>query len=309
MGYNNLMKTLDHLSKVIEDESAKYKRVFDSIQEQLSKLPLANLEVSFPQIVFPDIKEYFTLSPDVKAALKNYSFILACTDVSWPLFIEDQVVKDYVLKLQKEGLLCEDEVRSFVIDYYKQNDLSDKLSTWLNTPVIKEARKVILLEGINCYNNSLYYGACSIFVCQMSGIISDILEYMEANNVMFSSELSTDVGEYRNWNDQKLKKAIRDIENGSLPTQEKDMLAYIILSQEINPMFWYKVLEYINNIVYTSQAINQNNNQPCRNKICHGEQLNFGTQEHCLKAVFTIDLLCKLASTVFKSIDNVSTQP
>ena len=29
----------------------------------------------------------------------------------------------------------------------------------------------------------------------------------------------------------------------------------------------------------------------CRNKICHGIQLNFGTREHALKSILTIDMM------------------
>ena len=35
--------------------------------------------------------------------------------------------------------------------------------------------------------------------------------------------------------------------------------------------------------------------QPLRNKICHGDQLNFGTEEHSLKAILTVDMLIQLA--------------
>lgn len=43
-------------------------------------------------------------------------------------------------------------------------------------------------------------------------------------------------------------------------------------------------------------------NHPCRNKICHGIQLNFGTKEHALKSILAIDMMIRLAESL-KSIN------
>ncbi len=37
---------------------------------------------------------------------------------------------------------------------------------------------------------------------------------------------------------------------------------------------------------------------PCRNKICHGIQLNFGTREHALKSILTIDMMIRLGENL-----------
>ena len=37
---------------------------------------------------------------------------------------------------------------------------------------------------------------------------------------------------------------------------------------------------------------------PCRNKVCHGIQMNFGTKEHALKSVLTIDMMIRLAENL-----------
>ena len=38
--------------------------------------------------------------------------------------------------------------------------------------------------------------------------------------------------------------------------------------------------------------------QPLRNKICHGEQLNYGTQEHAIKAILSVDLMVNIANAI-----------
>ena len=41
---------------------------------------------------------------------------------------------------------------------------------------------------------------------------------------------------------------------------------------------------------------------PDHNKICHGDQLDFGTKEHSLKAVLVIDMLIQLAYEIARII-------
>ncbi len=37
---------------------------------------------------------------------------------------------------------------------------------------------------------------------------------------------------------------------------------------------------------------------PCRNKVYHGIQMNFGTKEHALKSILTIDMMIRLAENL-----------
>lgn len=53
---------------------------------------------------------------------------------------------------------------------------------------------------------------------------------------------------------------------------------------------------------------------PLRNKICHGEQLDFGTKEYSLKSILIIDMLIKLlyeleeVSKIRKDADNTGVE-
>lgn len=59
--------------------------------------------------------------------------------------------------------------------------------------------------------------------------------------------------------------------------------------------YWTSFVRYMRKIIYTSEETMSTSNHPCRNKICHGDQVNYGTQEHALKSILIIDSLIKNA--------------
>lgn len=56
-------------------------------------------------------------------------------------------------------------------------------------------------------------------------------------------------------------------------------------------LYWMAAIEYLYNVVLTSEESMNQSEHPCRNKVCHGIQLNYGTKEHALKAILSVDLM------------------
>lgn len=73
---------------------------------------------------------------------------------------------------------------------------------------------------------------------------------------------------------------------------------WFISDAEEGLMYWIKSIEYIYNIILTSKDSMNQSSHPCRNKICHGIQLNFGTREHALKSILTIDMMIRLGENL-----------
>lgn len=63
-------------------------------------------------------------------------------------------------------------------------------------------------------------------------------------------------------------------------------------------MHWIISLEYIYNIILTSEDSMNQSSHLCRNKICHGIQSNFGTREHVLRSILTINMLIRLGENL-----------
>lgn len=67
---------------------------------------------------------------------------------------------------------------------------------------------------------------------------------------------------------------------------------------------WDAMGDYIKNVtLYSGKDYSHIDNQPLRNKIGHGDQLNFDTKEHSLKAILTIDMMVQLAYEINRIVD------
>lgn len=78
----------------------------------------------------------------------------------------------------------------------------------------------------------------------------------------------------------------------------KDLVLIALLRAEDGGLWvWHHAVDYVIRIVLTNtmdEEIAAHN--PLRNKICHGVQTNYGTQEHSLKAILATDLVIQLGS-------------
>jgi len=161
---------------------------------------------------------------------------------------------------------------------------------WNNFSVIDKKRIPVLQESISLYNSELYYGCASILACQLNGIITDIYNMQRAYGKEFDLE---DVKRaYQSFNPQK--KVLTRINKDS----ERTQLLWFISDAEEGLMHWIISLEYIYNIILTSEDSMNQSSHPCRNKICHGIQSNFGTREHVLRSILTINMLIRLGENL-----------
>ena len=149
-------------------------------------------------------------------------------------------------------------------------------------------------EAITLYIREMYYGSVSVFACQLNGIITDTYEMQRSYGKDFDLE---DIKlAYRNFNPKK------EIPQRIKKDSERTQLLWFMTDAEERIVYWIKTIEYIYNIVLTSEDSMNQSNHPCRNKICHGIQLNFGTKEHALKSILAIDMMIRLAESL-KSIN------
>ena len=65
--------------------------------------------------------------------------------------------------------------------------------------------------------------------------------------------------------------------------------------------------EYLINVVMTSKN-KFDSNQPCRNKICHGEQINFNTKQHALKSILIVGMVIFLGNRIIKNFNIFDTK-
>ena len=168
------------------------------------------------------------------------------------------------------------------------------MELWKNACIIKDSRKPILEEALTLFDNHFYYGTCSILMCQLYGIAEDIDCYSKEHSLVISDDDIKGIDE------------LYGIENPKKFPKEKRRLFQKLMHIRKGILWWDKTLQYINDFVLKNpEKPVEELTVPHRNKICHGKQLNFGTQEHALKAIFIIDSLIKFSDAIYSSTQDI----
>lgn len=255
---------------ITQNEAVK---AFGKLAKQLSKIQLLQL------------------SEGAKTNLEKFRYLNQLEGLQWPLyFVFDKALMQDLASFASITEDNEDEIRDIIYNFCTSELVKGLLEEWERSSVINQGRIPILKEAITLYTCELYYGAVSTFVCQLNGIITDTYEMQRRYGKDFDLEDIKVV--YKKFNPEK------KIPSKITKNSERTQLLWFASDVKGGIVYWIKAIEYIYNIVLTSENFMSQSNQPCRNKICHGIQLNFGTKEHALKSILAIDMMIRLAENL-----------
>lgn len=214
----------------------------------------------------------------------NYLTILENT--KWPLFfIDNEKLKEDIINAYDDNKSDNSEkITQIVFSYFTDDFINNKIKTkWNFCTSIREDRKPLLFEAVEMHNKGYYYASTSLLMCQVYGIASDIVDTAKKYQLELSEKDKEDIADYFN-----LK--LDDID------KEKGKLIQMTMLSEDGVMKWAVIANYLKEeILSSSESKKRWEKQPLRNKICHGDQLNFGTKEHSLKAILVINILIQLS--------------
>ncbi|MCD7950512.1 MAG: hypothetical protein LUG12_09670 [Erysipelotrichaceae bacterium] len=266
---NNISSTL---SKVFDDDFWKtidvINRNFDSIIKKLSISAMAD---------------------DMKDMWITCSYLMALKDYKWPLYsLNDSDFIDVILDLSEKRV--SQNVMDETVIAILTNDYIKNLNFKFNYQNESRNWSPILDEIIISYLHGLYFSSTSLSMCAISGLINDLFtkydDYLEENK-----ENLNILADFLELSNNDLNSKNKD---------EKRKLALIVNDIDIGYFRWQNALYYIFKDVYTSKTKNYDSNQPCRNLICHGNQINYGTKEHALKAILCIDIVIWLDNYMYE---------
>lgn len=229
------------------------------------------------------------ISEETKETFRRISFLKFLSDIQWPLFLVDDVELREKLDLYAkadEGKYDMQSITACIFEYLDDEKITNMINSWRNSSVIDTRRIPILQESLELYKDEKYYGCVSILVCQLEGIITETYQMQIDNGMEFTTE---DIkAAYEHYNPDKPFPKDFKIRN------EKNKLLCMVTETQGGIIYWMKVVEYIYNIILTSDEAMNQSNHPCRNKICHGIQLNFGTREHAFNCAGRIMFYCTI---------------
>lgn len=206
--------------------------------------------------------------------------------LKWPLYFEkDQRLIGFFASQNTEGQARltsqkESEIANYVFICLDSEWLTKLQERWASSRFIESGRLLLLSEAISLYRSESFYGSTALLICQFYGIAMAVNKYVKEHSLVASAE-----------DKELIKKTFTQIEIES----EKGQTLQLFLNSQIGGFVWYYVAEYFHDeILCSSDSKARMKRQPMRNKICHGDQVNFGTREHALKAILCIDILIRL---------------
>lgn len=235
--------------------------------------------------------DVIAITEKITEAMIPISYINLLERLGWPIFfIDNTQLRNDILEVCKynDNLNLVSEI---IFDYFTKEYITIMEKDWLDCPVLKEDRKPILSQIIYTHNQGLYYASTSTAMCQIFGIASDIENLLTNNDMTLNNEEKEYLSEILNLDLKYINK-------------EKGRLFQITMFTKSGAHLWIAMVNYLKNICLCSDVdYSKKIQHPLRNKICHGEQLHYGTKEHSLKALMIIDMLVQLAYEINRVIE------
>lgn len=235
--------------------------------------------------------DFTSILKKISEAIIPLQYIALLEQLKWPVFlIDDDALRQDILTACATH---EDEeaVREIIFSYCSDNFLKTMEDDWNSCEAISAERKPILSEAMLMHKQGHYYASTSMLMCQVYGVASDIIDLAKKNGLEIDEKEKDFVSEYFEIRREDVDK-------------EKGRLIQMTVMTESGIMLWNAMAKYLQSeILCSSESKKRWATQPLRNKICHGDQLNFGTKEHSIKAILTIDMLIQLAYEIERIIE------
>lgn len=268
--------------QVLRDIAKEYASFYEELEKCISSIILA----------IPKIK----ISPETLSSLERLYYLSLYQRANWPVFLIDNEELHGFVKpfLEKESFDAEEFSRE-CIAYFDQYGINNVCKKWTQYKAIKEERLEFLKEAEQMYQMGYYASCVSICMCQLDGIISDTFKELIDKGITFDLKNADVIYNYYNPETKDNSRISRKIQKGDLENvKEKEQLICMLSDIDSAVFYWDAAINYLYRIVLTSEADMELSNHPCRNKICHGIQLNYGTKEHAIKALLSVDIALKL---------------
>ena len=215
--------------------------------------------------------------------LENFrNYLRVMSELDWPAFFE------YDPFFHKTILQCveDNDMERLLLTLHERFDsayLRDLERRLYASPVIADQRMPPIHEAFYLYRHKRYYGAGSIFVDQMEGVIKDIEEYVYTRKSGYSKKtLALATTFYRvslNREKGQVIKALLEARESS------SVLGEFICMIEYFRLKFFKDMK-------GNEEWGENAN---RHGINHGNQCNYGTRDHVLRLILCLDALVYVA--------------
>lgn len=177
-----VQKNMTYIRKAIEPfENSRAVKALQTFAKQLRQVQLPKI----PQETIDGIR--------------RTNFLNVLKKIQWPLFIRfDDELMDKLYIYSNETNEHIEEIKQIIYEFCDEEFIENLYDSWLKSSVIEKDRLPILREAITLYDQGAYYGAVSLLLCQLSGIINDTYDMQKSYNKDFSKQEIKPIYEHYN---------------------------------------------------------------------------------------------------------------
>jgi len=202
-------------------------------------------------------------------------------------------ISELVLGNTKDEAITKEIINNaekIIFSSYNEEKMNSIYAYWKSFTFLNGGRREALKEAIDAYNDEKYYSCVAIIMCQIEAVINETDQHIRELFEMHPD--SAPKKRYYEILDGQKKEFEKLKDNEKKTFREK--IPKLVQERLIWSNFNYVALyfsEYFNNYLYANMEDDDNKilNHPIRNKICHGKDINFGTQEKALKSILCMD--------------------
>ena len=300
----NWIKIANSIGRICKQEMQNQSKTFSALSQDM--LPAISFQHQLINSILPAFKEVSKLIKNIQTkiikielpesilrTLGDIRYLILLNEIQWPLFlVDDDEIKKMITSMcnTDEKNYPLNELSSKICKQFTENKLDSIGNSW-KTKCSNKDLLLILKEAIKLHKEGYYFGSTSLLMCQVSGLIKEISKYATDNNLEINKDDEMTVCKLLNveYNDH-----IKRIEKNKNRASERHLMLRLMVYPKKGEFYWYAVTEYIYNIIFTNKDGIYEDHNPLRNKICHGVNLTFGTEEKSLKSILVIDLLLNL---------------
>ena len=212
----------------------------------------------------------------------------------WPLFLVDDVA---VCSALDELMLVDfdedisERVSEIACKNLDSGWLDETLARWAEHDELPNGVRALLGRAAKRHENGDYEGCVALLMNLFEGLIERYLPKVNLND-----------GQIKEFDVHAGRHGLRPLhidENKLRRLSARDRVLLMMMLADDGMYAIRCAVDYIVDVVLTGKmddGLAARN--PLRNKICHGDQTEYGTKEHSLKAILVTDIMIRLGSAV-----------
>lgn len=308
------VKSIQMECKQIQDSIAATREVFN-----VTSIAFANLPdyASIFRSVYPALQRFADYAKEITQEI-NFGAIAGALrpialkakriellgKTNWPMYlVDDAEVCDALdmLSLQATDEELKELVAGIAYEYLDSEWLEETRSRWEDHAELISGERGILARALNRHEKGDYEGCVALLMNLLEGLVE---KYFPSE----MNKLEDEQAELFDLHAKKLGVGLSHKKNGEprkLTNVKDKVLVMVVLSENGWYTFNYAA-EYIVGITFANTMdADLASHNPLRNKICHGQQTEYGTLEHSLKAILVTDIVIRYGAAILESQTDV----